>query len=279
MQFNNNSNNLQQREAIKLTRVTTIINQKGGVGKTTTAHVLATGLSRQGFRVLSVDVDPQGNLSYTMNADTTRRGLYEAMREEAPITDLIQITAQGAILPSTLLLAGADMEFTSTGREWILDSILQPIKDQYSHIIIDSPPTLGILTINALTASSDVVIPMGADIYSLQGLNQLYRTIGKVRKFCNRNIHIAGLLMTRYSSRAILNRDIKDGIGDKANELDAHIYETIIREGIAIKEAQTQQFCLFEYAPKSKPAQDYMNFIGEYLRQEGRGTNHGQKEF
>jgi len=257
-----------------LTRVTTVINQKGGVGKTTTAHALATGLTRRGFRVLSVDIDPQGNLSYTMNADTTGRGLYEAMREEAAVADLIQITAQGDILPSTLLLAGADMEFTSTGREWILDSILQSVKEQYSHIIIDSPPTLGILTINALTASSDVIIPMGADIYSLQGLNQLYKTIGKVRKFCNRDIHIAGLLMTRYSSRAILNRDIKDGIGDKAHELDAHIYKTIIREGIAVKEAQTQRLCLFEYAPRSKPAQDYMEFIGEYLHQEEGRAEH-----
>jgi chromosome partitioning protein len=114
---------------------------------------------------------------------------------------------------------------------------------------------------------------MGADIYSLQGLNQLYSTIGKVQKFCNRNIRIAGLLMTRYSSRAILNRDIKDGIEVKAQELGTKVYRTIIREGIMVKEAQTQQLSLFDYAPKCNPAIDYMDFISEYLAQEGVGIN------
>ena len=211
---------------------------------------------------------PQGSLSYTMGANTTGRGLYEVMREEATASELIQKTTQGDTLPSTILLSAADMEFTSTGREWILDSILEPIKEKYQYIIIDSPPTLGILTINALTACTDVIIPMGADIYSLQGLNQLYTTIGKVRKFCNRDITIAGLLMTRYNNRTILSRDIKDGIEAKSKELNATMYNTVIREGVAIKEAQTQQQCLFEYAPTSNPAQDYMSFIEEYLAQE-----------
>jgi chromosome partitioning protein len=203
-----------------------------------------------------------------MGADTTGRGLYEVMREEATAVELIPKTTQGDPLPSTILLSAADMEFTSTGREWILDSILEPIKEKYQYIIIDSPPPLGILTINAMTAGTDVIIPLGADIYSLQGLNQLYSTIGKVRKFCNRDITIAGLLMTRYSNRTILSRDIKDGIEAKALELNAPMYKTVIREGVAIKEAQTQQQSLFEYAPMSKPAQDYMDFISEYLAQE-----------
>ena len=251
-----------------MARITTVINQRGGCGKTSTAHALATGLKQKGFTILVVDTDPQGSLSYTMGADTTGRGLYEVMREEATAAELIQKTAQGDTLPSTILLSAADMEFTSTGREWILDSILEPIKEKYQYIIIDSPPTLGILTINALTACTDVIIPMGADIYSLQGLNQLYTTIGKVRKFCNRDITIAGLLMTRYSNRTILSRDIKDGIEAKSLELNAPMYKTVIREGVAIKEAQTQQQSLFEYAPTSNPAQDYMDFIGEYLAQE-----------
>ena len=251
-----------------MARITTVINQRGGCGKTSTAHALATGLKQKGFTILVVDTDPQGSLSYTMGADTTGRGLYEVMREEATAAELIQKTAQGDTLPSTILLSAADMEFTSTGREWILDSILEPIKEKYQYIIIDSPPTLGILTINALTACTDVIIPMGADIYSLQGLNQLYTTIGKVRKFCNRDITIAGLLMTRYNNRTILSRDIKDGIEAKSKELNAPMYNTVIREGVAIKEAQTQQQCLFEYAPTSNPAQDYMSFIEEYLAQE-----------
>lgn len=251
-----------------MTRITTVINQKGGVGKTTTAHALVTGLIRKGYKTLVVDLDPQGNLSYTMGADTTGKGLYECMKEEAVDDEVVQHITQGDILPSTLQLTAADMEFTSTGREWLLDSVLQPIKGNYSHIIIDSPPTLGILTINALTACNDVIIPMGADIYSLQGLNQLYNTIGKVKKFCNKNISIAGLLLTRYNNRTILSRDIKDGIEEKAEEFNAELYKTIIREGVAVKEAQTQRVSLFDYSPKSNPAVDYMNFINEYLEQE-----------
>jgi chromosome partitioning protein len=251
-----------------LARITTVINQKGGVGKTTTAHCLATGLTFKGYKVLVVDTDPQGNISFTMGADTSGRGLYECMREEFSAVDVIQKTVQGDILPSTLLLTAADMEFTGTGREWILDGIIQTVKEKYNFIIIDSPPTLGILTINALTACNDVIIPMGADIYSLQGLNQLYSTIGKVKKFCNRNIDIAGLLLTRYSSRAILSRDIREGIEEKAAELNAPLYQAIIREGITVKEAQTQQLSLFEYAPKSNPAIDYIDFVSEYLNQQ-----------
>ena len=250
-------------------RITTVINQKGGVGKTTTAHALATGLKRWGRRVLAVDVDPQGNLSYTMTADTTGPGLYEAMRNEMIASEVIQNTDQGDILPSTLLLAAADMEFTTTGREWILDKLLEPVKHQYDHIIIDSPPTLGILTVNALTASTDVVIPVGADIYSLQGLYQLYSTIEKVRQFCNPNLKIAGILLTRHNSRSIISRDIKEGIEEKVASLSTSLYNATIREGVAVKEAQAQQMSLFEYAPRSNPAQDYDNFVSEYLAQGG----------
>jgi len=248
-------------------RITTVINQKGGVGKTTTAHALATGLTHKGHSVLCVDMDPQGNLSYTMGANTSAAGLYEAMKGEATAGQVIQHTSQGDILPSSLLLSAADMEFTATGREWILDSLLKPVKRAYSHIIIDSPPTLGILTINALTAGTDVVIPMGADIYSLQGLSQLHRTILKVRQFCNKDIKVAGLLMTRYNARTILSRDMYDGIAAKAAEVQSTLYNTVIREGVAVKEAQTNQASLFDYAPQSNPAQDYANFIQEYLEQ------------
>lgn len=254
--------------AVLLARITTVINQKGGVGKTTTVHAMATGLIHKGYKVLVVDTDPQGNISYTMQSNTQSNGLYEAMKEEVSAAELIQHTSQGDILPSTLALTAADLEFTQTGREYILDTLLEPIKEKYSHIIIDSPPTLGILTINALTASNDVIIPMGADIYSLQGLNQLYSTIHKVKKFCNKDILIAGLVLTRYNGRIILSREIREIIGDKAMELQTNLYNTIIRESVAVREAQTQRVSLFEYAPQSNPAIDYLSFISEYLNQD-----------
>lgn len=249
-----------------MTRITTIANQKGGVGKTTTASALATGLTAKGFKTLIVDIDPQSNMSYTFGADDQQASIYEVLKGTATPQEAIQHTKQGDIISSTLLLAGADMEFTDTGREYLLKSFIEPLKNIYSHIIIDTPPTLGILTINALTASDDVIIPMGADIFSLQGLSQLYITIEKVRKFCNPNLKIAGLLITRYSGRTILSRDLKEVIGEKAAQINASVFSSVVREGIAVKEAQTQQQSVFESAPKSNPAQDYMEFIEEYLK-------------
>lgn len=249
-----------------MARITTIINQKGGVGKTSTAHALATGLNHRNYKALVVDADPQGNLSYIMQTEAAK-GVYEAMKG-TPAADLIQHTGQGNILASTPALIGADLEFTQTGREYLIKDALEPIKSNYSHIIIDSPPTLGIMTINALTASTDIIIPMGADIFSLQGLGQLYETIGRVKRYCNPNLKIAGLLITRYARRAVLTRDLTEVIGDKAQQISAPIYKTQIREGIAVKEAQTMQTSLFDSHPKANPTADYNALIDEYLKQE-----------
>ena len=249
-----------------MARITTIINQKGGVGKTSTAHALATGLNRRGYSALAVDADPQGNLTYIMQAETTS-GAYDAMKG-GNVVELIQHTQQGDILSSTPALIGADLEFTQTGREYVLRDALGPINANYSHIIIDSPPTLGIMTINALTASTDVIIPMGADIFSLQGLGQLYDTIGKVKRYCNPELKIAGLLITRYTRRAILTRDLTEVIGDKAQQISAQIFKTQIREGIAVKEAETMRASLFDSHPKANPTADYNALIDEYLIQE-----------
>lgn len=254
-----------------MARITTIANQKGGVGKTTTAHALATGLTVKGYKTLTIDTDPQGNLSYTMRADDQQAGLYEILKGNINSAEAIQHTVQGDIIPSTLLLAGADMEFTDTGREYLLKDIVEPLRKIYDYIIIDSPPTLGILTINALTASNDVIIPMGADIYSLQGLSQLYNTVNKVKKYCNPSLNIAGLLITRYNGRTILSKDLREVIENKAVQIGAAFYNTVIREGVSIKEAQTQQDSIFKTDPNSNPAQDYLKFINEYL--EGVGAN------
>lgn len=251
-----------------MTRVTTVINQKGGVGKTTTAHAMATGLLKRGGKPLVVDADPQGNISYTMRADVGLAGLYEVMKEKETAAQVIQHTQQGDVLPSSLLLSAADIEFTQTGREYLLRDGLAQVKGAYTHVIIDSPPTLGILTINAMTASDDVVIPMGADIYSLQGLAQLYQTIRQVRRFCNPQLAVAGLLITRSNRRSVLTRELTQAIEQTAGQLDTKLYDAVIREGIAIKEAQTQRASLFDTHPTSGPTLDYAAFLDEYLAQE-----------
>ena len=249
-----------------MARIVTIANQKGGVSKTTTAHCLATGLTHLGYKVLAIDTDSQGNLTHAFGAKSTGLGLYEGLRKEATAIELIQETQQGDILPSTQLLTAADLRFQdSSNKAYLLDDLLKSARDKYNYIVIDTPPSLGILTINALTASNDVIIPMASDIFSIQGLLQLHNSINMVRKH-NQYLKIAGILMTRFHSRTILNRDVKEIIEAKAAELGTIVYKTIIREGIAVRESQIKRKSLFHYAPRSKPAKDYINFINEYVR-------------
>ena len=248
-------------------QIIVIANQKGGVGKTTTAHALTTGLFHKGYKTLAVDIDPQSNLTYTMNADENKAGVYELLRGNIKPLETVQHTEQGDIISGSLMLSGADMEFSDTGREYLLSEALELLRAIYDFIILDSPPTLGILTINALTAAHDLIIPMGADAYSLQGLSQLNATIGKVKKRCNPALNIAGLLITKYSGRAILSQELRETIKIKAaRAVGTNVFKTVIREGISVKEAQTQQASLYDVAPKSNAALDYLAFIEEYLK-------------
>ena len=249
-----------------MTRITAIANQKGGVGKTSTAHALVTGLTVKGYKALAIDADPQGNLSNTMNTNYNMPGVYEVMSGTATVADAIQHSKQGDIIASTARLTGADLEFTDMGREYLLRDKIAPILSHYDYIIIDTPPTLGIITINALTAATDAIIPMGADVYSLQGLGQLHSVIGKVKQYCNPGLVISGLLITRYVGRAILTQDLRTVIEDKAKQIGSNLYHTVIREGIAVKESQAQQESLFASGLKSNPAKDYLLFIDEYLQ-------------
>jgi len=257
---------MKKRRKANNLRITTIANIKGGCSKTTTCHALATGLKTKGFNVLSIDIDLQANLTYTMLADGQESSIYEVLKNEINLKNSIQNTKQGDIIPGSLLLAGADMEFTMDGREYLLKNALKSLKNEYDFIIIDTPPTLGILTINALTASNDVIIPMQADIFSLQGLSYLETTINKVRTYCNEDLKIAGLLITRYNGRSILNKDLKDAIDERAKELGSKLYNTVIREGVIIKETQALRESLFKRTLRSNPAKDYDSFIDEYLK-------------
>lgn len=254
-----------------MARVTAIVNQKGGVGKTTTAAALAAGLYAAELdaekSILTIDADPQGNLTFIRGVEADK-GLYECLTGAELVEDVIQPTAQGDLLPSSSALLGADLEFTKTGREYLLRDLLKPLQDIYSHIIIDCPPQLGILAINALTAADDVIIPMSADILSLQGLGQLYETIDTVQRYCNPELKIAGLLMCKYTNRATLNRNIAEVIEQQAEAIGVPVYQTKIRDAVAIREAQTMRASIFESHPKAKVTADYAAFVKEYLKQE-----------
>ena len=149
-------------------------------------------------------------------------------------------------MPSSLQLSGADLMLTEMGKEYRLKEALEPLKKSYDYIIIDTPPALGILTVNALTACTGVIIPAQADIYSLQGIGQLNNTIEAVKRYCNEDLTLKGIVLTRYNKRAVLSRDVADLLEQTAQTLKTKLYKTHIREAVAVKEAQIQKACLFK---------------------------------
>lgn len=245
-----------------------IINQKGGVGKSTTAAQLASGLSLKGYKTLSIDLDAQGNLTYSFGASTDGATALGVLTGEVKTADAIQHTEQGDIIPANKALSGADAFISDTGKEYRLKEALEHISGQYDYCIIDTPPALGILTVNALTACDSVVIPAQADIYSLQGIEQLAETIKPVKKYCNPALTIEGILLTRYSPRSVLSRDIADLAGQLAEKLGTKLFTATIREAVAVKEAQINQQSLYTYAPKAKVTEDYTAFVAEIIGEE-----------
>lgn len=248
-----------------------ISNQKGGVGKSTTANALGAGLARKGFKVLYIDLDAQGNLSHSMRATNRDITSLEVLTGTATAAEAVVETLQGDIIPASPALASADAILTDTGKEYRLREALAPISDKYDYCILDTPPALGTLTVNALTACNGVLITTQADIYSLQGIGQLARTIQTVQKYCNSDLSIIGIAITRYSSRAVLTRDMTELLEDTAKQLHTTVYTTKIRECIALKEAQARQQDIFTYSPSSNAAKDYEGLLTEILG----GKNNG----
>ena len=242
-----------------------IINQKGGVGKSTTANALGAGLHLKGFKVLYIDMDAQGNLSYSLNVLNKPLTSLEVLTGTATAKEAITETPQGDIIPASGNLAGADTLITETGKEYRLKEAIEPLKKKYDYIIIDTPPALGVLTINALTACKSVLIPTQADIYSLQGIGQLSQTIETVKKYCNKDIAVKGILATRYNARANLTKDMTTLLQQTADQLHTKLYTTKIRECTALKEAQATQQDIFTYSSRSNASEDYKAFIEEYL--------------
>ena len=240
-----------------------IVNRKGGVGKTATAHALGAGLSLKGYRVLFIDLDSQCNLSFDLGAKTAPLTALEVLTGSAKAEEAIQHTPGGDIIAGSPALAGADMTIEGTGKEYRLKEALEPL--QYDFIIIDTPPALGVLTINALTASDRAIIPAQAEVYSLQGIGLLYEAIQAVKKYTNKSLIVEGVLITRYNGRAILSKDMKSNLEEIAQSLNTKVFQTPIRECISIKEAQAMQTDIFSYAPRSNASADYKALVEEIL--------------
>ncbi len=242
--------------------VVAIVNRKGGVGKTATAQALGAGLARKKKKVLYIDLDSQTNLSYGLGADPEGLSSMDVLTGEATAAEAIQHTPQGDVIAGSEALAGADAAIDGTGKEYRLKEAIDGL--QYDYIIIDTPAQLGTLTVNALTAADSVIIPVQAEVYSLQGIGQLSKTIEAVKKYCNHDLYIRGILITRYNGRAIISRDMQSNLEEAAQQLKTRLYSTPIRECVSIKEAQAQQQDIYSYAPRSNAAKDYAAFIEEF---------------
>lgn len=251
-------------------RVIAVINQKGGVGKTTTAGAVAAGINALGGKALAVDIDPQANLTSSYGASENGLTVSDLLTASEPVRlgDVVQATDQGDIIAGGEVLAEAAERVTGAGKEYRLRNALEPLRAAYSAIVIDTPPGLGILTINALTASTSVLIAAQADAYSMEGIGRLYRTIEAVRQFSNPSLDVAGILLTRYTPRVVLNRNVAEEMEKAAERVGTKVFRARIRECVAVREAQMMKRSIFDYAPRSNAALDYMALVGELM---GRG--------
>ena len=243
-----------------------IVNRRGGVGKTATAHAIGAGLARRGYKTLFIDLDSQCNLTFDVGAKTAPLTSMEVLSGTATAQEAIQHTQGGDIIPASPSLAVADTTLEGTGKEYRLREALEPIAGEYDYIIIDTPPALGVLTVNALTASNSAIIPAQAEVHSLQGIGLLYDVIKAVQKYTNPALTIKGILITRYNGRAILSRDMKSNREATAKELGTKVFTTPIRECTAIKEAQATQSDIYSYAPRSNATADYTALLNEIER-------------
>jgi len=241
--------------------------KKGGEGKTTTAENLAGGLAAfANCRVLLIDLDEQKNLTLSCGADITKPTIYDVLTDNATVKDTIQSRSEKVdIIPASGYLAEADIKLTKIGKEQLLKKAIAPIVVDYDYIIFDTPPSLGILTVNALTAANKLIIPAQADIYSIQGIGQLYETVKAIREYTNPNLEISGILLTRFNGRINISRDMAAEITAAAKSIGTFVYNVVIRECAAIKEAKAQQAFIYDYAPASNASADYQLFTKEFL--------------
>lgn len=244
--------------------VIALISQKGGVAKTSSAVNIGAGLSQRGKRVLLVDLDAQGSLTSIVGGSAEGLTVLDVLQRKCKPQAAIQRASWYDIIAASESLA-AEGILTATGKEYRLREALQGLREAYDYILLDCPPSLGILSINALTAADSAIILAQADTLSLQAIRQLSGTIDVVRRYTNQSLGIKGILIARYSGRAVLSREAAEMIEAQAEAMGTKVFATRIRECIAIKEAQAMRLDIFSYAGKSNGAKDYTAVIAEIL--------------
>ena len=262
---NKNQNELSERK--RLERIIAITNQKGGVGKSTTAVNVSAYLSSYGYKTLLIDIDPQSNSTSGLgiNPSDIKESIYDILIHEREPGEVILNTQYKNlnIIPSSIQLAGAEVELVSSlKREFRLKEAVNKIEKDYDFIIIDCPPALGLLTINALTAAKEVIIPIQCEYYALEGLGQLLNTIELVRKNLNDTLKIKGAIMTMYDPRIKLGGQV---IEEVKNYFSEKVYKTIIPRNVRLSEAPSYGKPIMEYDPECKGAEAYSNFAKEVI--------------
>lgn len=243
-------------------KIISSVNLKGGVGKTTTIQNLGAGLFWEGKKVLFIDLDVQQNLSFVLKASGEFQSIYEVLTG-GPASEAIQSTLEGDLIRGDLRLA----ELQGIGRN-ALKEALKPVRAEYDYILIDTPPRIDNLIINALIASDEVIIPCNADIFSLQGILTEGELIADIKSKYNPDLSINGVLITSYENRGNLNKQLKENIERQAARIGAPVYKTPIRKNIAIRKAQALRTSVFLYDSKSTGAEDYREFIKEFKENE-----------
>ncbi|MCJ7795454.1 MAG: AAA family ATPase [Thermoleophilia bacterium] len=247
-----------------MARVLALANQKGGVAKTTSALNLGVALVELGHRVLGVDLDPQGNLTMSqgLNPDDIHPSMFNVLVQGVDIRDVV-FRREIDLAASSIDLAAADMALSSViGRERVLSKALMVVRDEYDFILIDTPPSLGLLTINSLTAADGVIVPVQCEYLSLRGLAQLERTMELVRENLNPGVHIAGILPTMFDSRTIHGNEAIDILRDSFGDL---VFQTVVRKTIKFAEAPVRGASVIAYAPQSDAAEAYRALAREVL--------------
>jgi chromosome partitioning protein len=241
----------------RMSHIIAVANQKGGCAKTTTSHILALGLRNRGYKVLLVDLDPQSNLSLICEADEATPTAYEVLQKKVSAEYALFHSPHIDIIPGSPELSGADVDFNKLGSENLLREALEPIRGAYDFIIIDTPPAIGKLTINALTAADSVLIPVGCNILSLQGMGQLYSLIMDIRKYTNKNLSILGTVVTRYKSRTRTSREVLDELQNVCDLHGIRLFDTKIREAAPIERYQSDQVNPYITERRAAVMQDY----------------------
>ncbi|HCC03331.1 MAG TPA: sporulation initiation inhibitor Soj [Clostridiales bacterium] len=248
-------------------KVVSIANQKGGVGKTTTAVNLSTLLAKKGKKVLLIDTDPQGNATSGLGIDkNVELSTYDLLISDVTAEEIIQDTAikNLDISPSNINLAGAEVQLVSMmSREQRMKEKIDVIKNKYDYIIIDCPPSLGLITLNAFTASDSVLIPVQCEYFALEGLGQLLNTVELVRKHLNKNLYIEGALLTMYDIRTNLANQV---VREVKKFFQNKVYKTVIPRNVRVSEAPSYGMPISVYDPKSKGARSYEKFTREFLK-------------